>query len=357
MPYLRRTSAPSVEAGSDADIVATWVAEELESIERSQRDDIIALELRPTGRAPDKPREGMIIYADTVYDPGSGVRLPYYFNGSVWVPFGSRILTANTQYFVRKDGSDANTGLVNSAGGAFLTANHALDVITKLNFNGFTVTLTFGAGTWAENIVIPRSWIGGSLIIEGASKTTTFFSGANGPAFDTNNAPILGGLTLQKIGLLTTAASGTTRGHLLMHRSVGTLNFNDLAFGTAVNGIQIITGVPGAKVIGRDYSISGSAQAHWAASYAGSAIEVAGDPSVANTVTITTAVTFTSAFAFALGPNLIFCPFLTFTGKANVTAQRFILAENGVINTLGTDQFTYLPGTSNGTNDGTGRYD
>ncbi|MEQ8282904.1 MAG: DUF2793 domain-containing protein [Parvibaculum sp.] len=59
-------------------------------------------------------------------------------------------LTASRTYCVRTDGDDANDGLVNDAGGAFLTIQHALDVIYgTLDLAGFNVTIQLAAATYA----------------------------------------------------------------------------------------------------------------------------------------------------------------------------------------------------------------
>jgi len=46
-----------------------------------------ALELRPTGQVPVRPREGMIVYADgTNWNPGGGEG-PYVYRNGVWKQF------------------------------------------------------------------------------------------------------------------------------------------------------------------------------------------------------------------------------------------------------------------------------
>ncbi len=88
-------------------------------------------------------------------------------------------LTANRTYFVRTDGSDSNTGLANTSGGAFLTIQKALNVCATIDFNGFTVTISVGSGTFAGQCVIPKT-VGqagfNDLIIAGAGAALTTLS-------------------------------------------------------------------------------------------------------------------------------------------------------------------------------------
>jgi len=85
------------------------------------------------------------------------------------------VLSANRTYYVRTDGSDSNTGLVNSAGGGFLTIQKAINVVRDtLDLNGFNVLISVAAGTYTGVVVVTGRWTGeGVVTLQGDTSTPT----------------------------------------------------------------------------------------------------------------------------------------------------------------------------------------
>ncbi len=74
---------PTSPAGSmDADALARYVFRELQEISRAL-SEFTLLKVAVLHAAPDKPREGMIVYADgTHWNPGLGVGFYGYVSGA-----------------------------------------------------------------------------------------------------------------------------------------------------------------------------------------------------------------------------------------------------------------------------------
>lgn len=105
-------------------------------------------------------------------------------------------LSANRTYYVRTDGSDSNNGLANTSGGAFLTIQKAIDVALALDISIYAVTITIGAGTFAQNLVINGQ--GNTRITLSGAGTTTIIGAGSGVGIGINGACAI---TLQNLAI------------------------------------------------------------------------------------------------------------------------------------------------------------
>jgi hypothetical protein len=268
--------------------------------------------------------------------------------GTGTVVFSSAIrekLTGARTYYVRTDGSDSNTGLANSAGGAFLTLQKAYDVIVQtLDLGGYTVTIQQGtAGALTSGLAISSGPSGGlnvTLDLGGGSLTTT----------SANCVQITGAsainLTVQN-GTLAGVTSATTIycGSPLAQINTGA----SLTFGAAPGGGAHFYIVAGTCNVNVAYSVTGAATYHYFAQTGGKIINGAANCTLSGTLAFTT-------FAFCSAGSLISSFAATYSG-GTITGKRFDATNNGVINTFGGGANVF-PGNAagTGTNSGTSPY-
>jgi hypothetical protein len=155
------------------------------------------------------------------------------------------LLTSDRSYYVRTDGNDSNTGLANNSSEAFLTIQKAINAASKLNFNGFSVTINIAKGTY--NITTPlvsKDWIGeGTLTVKGESNTSTIIDLVSIPTNThaccivaiSNTKPII----WERL-LLRSTATGNRSGDyfncLVYAASAGVANLKELNFGNIAHG-------------------------------------------------------------------------------------------------------------------------
>ena len=240
-------------------------------------------------------------------------------------------LGAARTYYVRTDGSDSNTGLVDSAGGAFLTLQKAYDVIVAtLDLGGFAVEVVVADGTYAGGVDFLEPWTGGGSVTY-TGDTVTPANTDVGAFYVSAVLPAL--LTIRGFKTAQVAVDGAA--------NVAT---SDMAM--KASDYHFYADVPGARLtISGAIGILGNAANHYLAQNGGVIFTEA-----ATTLTGTPA--FSSAFAFAEMVGSIVTS-ATFAGSG--TGKRYNADTNGVINTYGSGA-TYFPGNVAGTTDGYGVY-
>jgi hypothetical protein len=111
------------------------------------------------------------------------------------------VLTAARTYYVRADGSDANNGLTNSAGGAKLTIQAAVNAALTLDANNNTVTINVISGTFTAGVILTRSIFGASsfsIIGDTTTPTNVLLNLTNTNGFVIDGAAVtIGGFKVQ----------------------------------------------------------------------------------------------------------------------------------------------------------------
>lgn len=243
-------------------------------------------------------------------------------------------LTADRTYYVRTDGSNSNTGLANTSGGAFLTLQKAANVAMAIDLSIYDVTINVAAGTYSENLSLGRLTGGGSAIFVG--DTTT-------PSNVVFNRVTVTASGWQMKGFKTNSTSGN---HILVD-GVTVFDYYQWDFGSAGVYSHVLAQNFGLARFNAAYTISGSAGAHWQTAYYGMIYR---NTVTTITLTGTPAITY---FAASISFGNMVVNAQTFSGSATGTrysAQRF-----SVIDTNGGGA-SYLPGDSAGSVDALSTY-
>ncbi|MER9586981.1 hypothetical protein [Mesorhizobium sp. M0276] len=250
---------------------------------------------------------------------------------------------------MRSDGSDANAGLVDSAGGAFLTFQHAIDVVAKtLDLRGFNVTIQGGPGTHVGDGRLFAPLVGnGTLTILGNTAAADYddvtitggFYATNGAQFFVRGVKISSG----GAGSWSLYASGA--GSCI---TWSYLNFGAVTGGgdhmIATDGGVLINDIGGAT----PYKITGGALNHYHATEDGH-IRIA-----PQTVQITGTPNFTGQFAGVASGDLMVVG-VNYAGA--VTGRAYLVHLNGVICAEAANARLVLPGDVAGIEKNGGRID
>jgi hypothetical protein len=241
-------------------------------------------------------------------------------------------LSAAKNYYVRTDGSDSNTGLANTAGGAFLTLQKAVDVIWQtLDLNGFDVTINIGNGTYTAGALMSGPQFGEGLVYfigDVSTPANVVISVTGGDCF----ASLYGA----RYAVRGVKMQTTTSGHCLKAYLASFASFQSVEFGASAE-MHVECGQGSTIIADGAYTINGGAMAHF---HCGSFGLITSGTLI---VTLTGTPAFSSYFAGAAQGGIIITG-LTFTGSA--TGPRYLSHRGGVISAAAVDPA--LPGDTAG---------
>lgn len=254
-------------------------------------------------------------------------------------------LTANRTYYVRTDGDDANDGLANTAGGAFLTPAKAASVASSVDKNGFNIYIQFAAGTYTGAIDLFDHDGPGEIILQGDPLDPSAVT-LNNTVADTTTIRIVNE-TRYWIRDLTLNNAGTGYGFCLMGTNLGGCFIDNVRFGNAPVGhiLSDTNGFIGVADIdnlisGIGYTIFGNASCH--------VLLTAGGVYRPNgcTITLSGVRAFSTAYLCAETGGIADIPGVTYIGTA--TGKKYQFGSNVSVR-IDNNDLSLLPGDLVGT--------
>lgn len=305
------------------------------------------------------PAVALTMFDEDLAQPASSVPLGNLATGAVGTSLayaradhvhpGREVLTANRTYYVRTDGSDSNTGLVDSAGGAFLTIQKAIDTAAGLDILIYDVTIQIGAGTYTTSVgLVAKQCVGaGAVILLGDETTPSNVVSTTNGAMTVSDGLFLNRnvqTTYRLKGItFSSTASGTVFG--IAGSTNSYTEFQNIVISTGIN--QHIRADDGAIVKATGpYTIAAGGALHLTATAAIIRMQ-------SITVTLTGTPAFSSGFAIPSRLGMILATAVTFSGSA--TGKRYTVTENAVAVTNGGGA-NYFPGDVAGTTGTGGQY-
>lgn len=259
-------------------------------------------------------------------------------------------LTAARTYYVRTDGSDSNTGLVNSAGGAFLTIQKAIDVVAyNLDLNNNVVTIQIADGTYDEALVLPPL-VGapdsvGAILLGNTGTPSNVHVNTTGAG---DSFKVLRGSNEWKIdSLKASSANGSAVSSDLTNAGPCSVVINSMHVGACPNGYHFRAEKQGIFRINGNFTVSGNAGSLFLTTELGHIL------CQGMTITLTGTPAFSLATAYARGCGVMRINGITFSGSA--TGKRYDASDNGDIQTSGGGA-SYVPGNSAGSTATGGQY-
>jgi hypothetical protein len=266
----------------------------------------------------------------------------YAFAGKTWKwntvswvlqsnpPVGREVLTADRTYYVRTDGSNSNTGSVNTAGGAFLTVQKAVDVVASLDQSIYNITIQVADGTYSGAIQLKAPLGNGALTLLGNTSTPANVSITNTISNTTGGNRWV----LDSIKVSNAAGKG-----IIVTGGANQISHTNIVLGTCT-GAHLAATENGYLLAVGNYAIAGNASVHMDFSRGGR-ITIQ-----SRTLTLTGTPAFGGGFAYGTAGGGLLAGGCTFTGAA--TGPRYNLASNAIVDTQGGGA-SYFPGSSAGT--------
>jgi hypothetical protein len=254
------------------------------------------------------------------------------------------LLTSTRDYYVRTDGNDSNTGLVNNAGGAFLTIQKGIDQVLTLDLNGWDVTIHVADGTYNITSDLTSRTPNGQGAVHLVGNATTpgnvVIACATGNAGFNN---VSHGIIYYLDGFKFTS---TTSIYTFLVSESSNTRFSNIEFGTGWTFHIYAFGLASITAYG-NYKISAGAWGHAlatrGANFAAGAV----------TVTITNNPAWGGAFVYAMELGMVASSGTTYTGAC--TGSRYNCSLNATINTF-SGGANYFPGNAAGSSATGGQY-
>lgn len=245
------------------------------------------------------------------------------------------VLGANRTYYVRTDGSDSNDGLANTSGGAFLTIQKAINVVSgTLDVANYDVTVQVADGTYTGAIVGKKLVGAGKITIKGNTSTpANVHINVTGAAVSVSEPG-------DYLKIIYCKITGSTYG--LFAIPYGIIEYGNIVFG-ASSSSQIFSAYHAHINCLSAYTISGGATNHIEISTGGTF------RSYGVLVTLTGTPSFTN-YLKAIGGAAGYLETTTYSGSA--TGARYSVSLNAVVMSGGAT----LPGNSAGTTATGGQY-
>jgi hypothetical protein len=261
------------------------------------------------------------------------------------------VLAANRTYYVRTDGSNSNSGLANTSGGAFLTIQKAIDTAASLDLSVYDVTIQVGAGTYttsAGNVCKQCVGAGQVTIVGDESTPANVILTTNGVMGSADALFISQGISTQyniRGFQLGSTATGSIFG---LYASRGSLmTFQSIAIDAGISTHHLRADDGGILFASGNWSVSAGAASHVVSARGGIII------GASRTVTLSGTPAFSGGFCNVSQCGVATMQGMTLSGSA--TGVRYSATLNAVIQTGGGGA-NYFPGNSAGTTATGGQY-